>query len=165
MKKSTEFLTFFFLAFFVFSISSCGNQTKEVEEVVAEPAFDINTAKSGIMASNKKFMSFFETKDSVGLSELYTEDGKFMMTGAPSFVGRSNIKSIVSGIMNSGISRAELNTTDVWGSENLVTEEGTYKLYAGDNVADEGKYLVLWKKENGKWFFYRDIFNSDLAPQ
>jgi ketosteroid isomerase-like protein len=26
----------------------------------------------------------------------------------------------------------------------------------------KGKYIVLWKKENGKWKLHRDISNSDL---
>ena len=28
---------------------------------------------------------------------------------------------------------------------------------------DKGKYIVLWKMEDGKWKLHRDIFNSDNA--
>jgi ketosteroid isomerase-like protein len=27
---------------------------------------------------------------------------------------------------------------------------------------DKGKYIVLWKKEDGKWKLFRDCYNSDL---
>jgi ketosteroid isomerase-like protein len=88
-----------------------------------------------------------------------------MMNGSPAIVGRDNIRSVISGIMKSGISSVELGTVGVWGTENLVTEEGTLVLMAGDAVVDRGKYLVLWKKENGKWHLFRDIFNSDGPAQ
>jgi ketosteroid isomerase-like protein len=67
------------------------------------------------------------------------------------------------GFINAGIGAIELNTIEVWGDENFITEEGTFVLKAKDSTQlDKGKYLVLWKKENGKWRFHRDISNSDL---
>jgi len=47
------------------------------------------------------------------------------------------------------------NMPAVKGKENLTTLWGSF-INAG------GKYLVLWKKENGKWKLHRDISNSDL---
>jgi ketosteroid isomerase-like protein len=29
-------------------------------------------------------------------------------------------------------------------------------------IADKGKYIVVWKKEDGKWKLHRDLSNSDL---
>jgi len=29
-------------------------------------------------------------------------------------------------------------------------------------MLDKGKYIVIWKKVDGEWKYYRDIFNSDL---
>ena len=48
----------------------------------------------------------------------------------------------------------------------LISEkEGSVnKLFAGDAVADEGKYVVVWKRIGEHWRIYKDIFNSDL-PQ
>jgi hypothetical protein len=67
--------------------------------------------------------------------------------------------------LRAGIGSAKLNTTEVWGDENFVTEEGNFLLSAKDgSQIDKGKYLVLWKRVEGKLMFFRDIFNSDLPP-
>ena len=43
-------------------------------------------------------------------------------------------------------------------------EVGTYVLKGeGGAVADEGKYIVVWKKDGKAWKLYRDIFNSSRA--
>jgi ketosteroid isomerase-like protein len=40
---------------------------------------------------------------------------------------------------------------------------GLFEVSSKDgNQLDKGKYLVLWKKENGKWKLHRDISNIDL---
>ena len=164
MKKSTNFLVAVTLLF-VFSITSCDNKTEEVTETVAEPTFDLATAKAEIEAANQGFMTAFAAGDSVGLASLYTQDGKIMMNGSPAISGRSDIQSVMSAIINSGITGVDLRTIDVWGTENLITEEGELSLFAGDTEVDQGKYIVLWKKEGGKWYLFRDIFNSNMAAE
>jgi len=147
------------------SITSCSEKEEKTVEMVTEPAFDLATAKSEIEAANKEFMDFFAAKDSVGLANLYTQDAKFMMNGAPAITGRQNIQSTMSGFMQSDITSMELITIDVWGTEDMVVEEGEYLLHAGDTEADHGKYLVLWKKANGNWKLHRDIFNTNLPAE
>ena len=62
-----------------------------------------------------------------------------------------------------GIRNIKLNTEEVSGGETAVVETGSYELFADNNVSiDKGKFIVLWKKENGKWKMHRDIYNSDI---
>ena len=38
-------------------------------------------------------------------------------------------------------------------------------MFVGDKVsAEKGKFIVVWKEENGKWKMHRDIWNSDAPP-
>ena len=150
---------------FISSITSCNEKVEKTKEIIVEPTFNLTIAKAEIVDANKEFMSLFAASDSVGVSNLYTQDAKFMMNGTPAILGRKNIQSTLSGIMNSGVSSVNLITIDVWGTENLVTEEGELSLFVEDNEVDQGKYIVLWKKEDGKWKLFRDIFNSNLTPQ
>ena len=150
---------------FISSITSCNKKVEEAKETVVEPTFNLITAKAEIVEANKEFMKLFSAIDSTGLANLYTNDAKFMMNGAPAISGKENIQSTFSAIMNSGVSGAKLTTIDVWGTENLITEEGSLSLFVGDDEVDQGKYIVLWKKEDGKWKLFRDIFNSNLAPK
>lgn len=166
MKKSTNFWTLAAVTLlFVFSITSCNNSTEEAAETVTEPTFNLTTAKAEMVALSIEWMAFVAAGDSVGLANMYAQDAKFMMNGAPAISGRKNIQSAFSGIMKSGISRVDLIIIDVWGTENFLAEEGEVSFFVGDTEVDQGKYIVLWKKEEGKWKMFRDIFNSNLPAE
>ena len=166
MKKIVKFLVPLAMTFlFVYSITSCKETAKEMPETVIEPEYDLSAAKAEIEAANKEFMAFFAAGDSIGLANLYTQDAKFMNTGAPAVTGRKNIQSALSGIMKSGISSVNLITIDVWGMEDLITEEGEISLFVEEAEVYQGKYIVLWKKVDGKWKLFRDIFNSNLPAE
>jgi ketosteroid isomerase-like protein len=165
MKNSPKFAALVAVTIFVSSITSCNEKAKESTETAVESTFNLSTAKGEIEAVCKEFKTFIAAEDSIGLSNLYTQDAKFMMTGAPAISGRENIQSTFSGIIRSGISAADLRTIEVWGTEAFVTEEGEYSLFVGETEVDKGKYLVLWKKVDGKWKFFRDIFNSNLPTE
>jgi len=127
------------------------------------PAFDLTAAKQEIEAANRNFMEVLSKGDSVGLANCYTSDAKFMSPNAPAFVGRSNIQTAIAGFINAGITKAELKAVEVWGTADLLAEEGELTLATKDGVqVDKGKYIVLWKKEDGKWKLFRDCVNSDL---
>lgn len=148
-----------------FALVGCKEAPKEETETMEEPTFDLAMAKQEIIDANKVFMDRFNVADSVGVANLYAPDAKFMMNGAPAFVGREQIQSALSMIIKMGITRVDLTTVDVWGNEDYVTEEGQLKLYAGDQEVDQGKYVLLWKNIDGQWHLFRDCFNSDLQPQ
>jgi len=166
MKKIVKFLVPLAMTIlFISSLTSCKETAKEMPETVIEPEYNLSVAKAEIEAANKEFMAFFAVGDSIGLANLYTQDAKLMMNDAPAISGRKNIQSALSGIMKSGISSANLITIDVWGMENLITEEGELSLFADETVVYQGKYIVLWKKVDGKWKLFRDIFNSNLPAE
>jgi ketosteroid isomerase-like protein len=88
-----------------------------------------------------------------------------MSAGAPVVKGRANIQSALSGILESGVTGIKHRTEDVFGTEALLAEVGELTLFAGDEAIAEEKYIVLWKKEDGKWKLFRDIFNSNLPTE
>lgn len=146
-------------------LSSCNNgdtSKATTAEKVSKPTFDLTVAKKEIEAANRNFMDLFAKGDSVGLANLYTTDAKFMSAGAPAFVGRANIQSAMSHLINSGITRVDLRLEEVFGTEDMIAEEGEFTLYVGNKAVAEQKYIVLWKKVDGKWKLFRDIFNSNL---
>jgi ketosteroid isomerase-like protein len=150
-----------FTALVATSLVACESKTA----TETKPVFNAEAAKKEIAAANLAFETAISKMDSVGISNLYATDAKWMNPNAPSVEGRAAIVGSVGTIMREGIGSAKLNTTEVWGDENFVTEEGVYLLNAKDgSQIDKGKYLVLWKRVDGKLMFYRDIFNSDLPP-
>ena len=126
-------------------------------------AFDLESAKKEIAEANLAFETAVSKSDSIGLANLYTTDTKWMNPNAPAVEGRAALVSTISQSLKAGIGSAKLTTAEVWGDENYVTEEGNYKLFAKDGTEiDKGKYLILWKRVDGKLMFHRDIYNSDL---
>jgi ketosteroid isomerase-like protein len=156
MKKTTLGLT---LLITTAVVMSCSQKTEE-----AKSSFDLVTAKAEIEQANKEFMAFYDAGDTMGVANSYTVDGKVMNAGAPSVGGKNNIASLFAGMIKSGITKADLKLENVYGSEDLLVEEGVAFLYASDKVVAEEKYIVVWKKEDGKWKLFRDIFNSNLPP-
>jgi uncharacterized protein (TIGR02246 family) len=131
----------------------------------AETRFDLANAKTEIEEANKAFMALVAAGDSVGLANSYTTDAKFMSAGAPAVVGRDNIQTAMSDIVKSGITAVDLRLQNVYGTKDLLAEEGELTLFAGDKAVAEEKYIVLWKKEEGRWKLFRDIFNSNLPAE
>jgi ketosteroid isomerase-like protein len=158
----------------IFSITSlfiaCNSNTAEsgtntVTEKEMKP-FDLAAAKTAIDASNAEFGNLVSKVDSVGLAALYTSDGKFMAPNMPAFSGKANIQSAFSGMFaETGPIDLKLTSNEVSGNEEMVSEVGSYSMTdkKGKEI-DKGKYIVLWKMEDGKWKIHRDVFNSDMPP-
>ena len=144
----------------VFGFQSGNEKPKEKEQTL--PVFNLTTAKAEIKEANKNFMALVAAGDSIGLANAYTIDAKFMSPGTPSVVGRTNIQTAMSNMILSGITGVDLKLENIYGTENLIAEEGELTLFAGDAAVAVEKYIVLWKKEDGKWKLFRDIYNSNL---
>jgi ketosteroid isomerase-like protein len=125
--------------------------------------FNIDSAKKEIEIANREFIELFNKSDSVGLANMFTEDGKSMEPNEPAFNGRARIQTHYSIVMNAGANTLGLVTTGLWGDENMLAEEGEFTFTdKNGKLLDKGKYIVLWKKETGKWKLFRDCYNSDL---
>jgi ketosteroid isomerase-like protein len=145
---------------------ACGDKTASSTTEEIKPTFDLAGARKVIDSTNAVFGSMVSKGDSVGLASLYTSDAKFMMPNSPTASGRGAIQSAFAGLFAAiGTPGLTLTANDVWGTEELLTEVGSYTMTdkTGKEI-DKGKYIDLWKMEDGKWKLHRDIFNSDLPP-
>ena len=75
--------------------------------------------------------------------------------------GTTAIQRFWQGVMDMGVKEAVLETLDVEGYGETAHEVGRYILKtASGQVADAGKYLVIWKQESGAWKLHRDIWTT-----
>ena len=158
----------------IFSITSlfiaCNSNTAESGTNTSTEkemkSFDLAAAKKAIDSTNAVFGSMVSKGDSVGLASLYTSDGKFMAEHMPTASGRSAIQSAFAGMFAAmGTPGLTLTSNEVSGNEEMLSEVGSYSMTdkSGKEI-DKGKYIVLWKMEDGKWKLHRDVFNSDNPP-
>lgn len=84
---------------------------------------------------------------------------------APEICTKDGVGKFYSAIKQLGIQGLLLSTSDVFVGNHFMTETATYDLQVANNQSvDKGKYIVVWKQDNGTWKMNRDIFNSDMPP-
>lgn len=157
MKQS--FVCFLVIAITITLFSSCANEAAKTETAV----FSLDSAKAAIAASNKNFGESWATGDSTKFADCYTSDGVMSPPNMPVMAGTAAITAFFNEGYKWGIRNIALNSNEVFGSNDCVVETGTYELFMENNIsADKGKFIVMWKEENGKWKMFRDVWNSDL---
>jgi ketosteroid isomerase-like protein len=140
------------------TVASCIAQTKNSQFL-----FDSTKAIKEIEQRNEIFLNALRTGDSIALGNFYTADAKIFNTGSPTTDGRDAIVKFYGRSIRAGINNCAIITTGVWGSDNnLVVEEGTIDfLLSNGKTAAKGRYLLVWKRENGVLRIFRDSFSSD----
>ncbi|WP_205512007.1 YybH family protein [Longitalea arenae] len=125
-------------------------------------AFDLSKARAAIENDNAKFMEEARRGDSNALAAHYASDGWLMFNNAEPFKGKDIVSAWGSAI-RMGMKDLKITTQDVVGSAEVLAETGTYEMIGANNkTIDKGKYVVVWKPENGTWKIYRDIGNSSM---
>ncbi len=119
-----------------------------------------------IKEANTKMMEAFAAGDTTTLFDFYTTDAKLFPANNEILDGKEAIGKFWNVTRQMGIVKILFETTTAQKFGNLAIEEGKYSLFVpNDMMVDQGKYIVTWKKENGKWKVYRDIWNnSSPAP-
>ena len=114
---------------------------------------------AAIQQANDKWGKFFSDNDAAGVASLYTADARLLPPNHPVVTGKENIKAFWESLMQEGI-RADVTTITALANGSTAVEEGMVKIYAGDAMVDEVKYIVIWKKVKGEWMIHQDIWNS-----
>lgn len=103
------------------------------------------------------------------VDSFYAENAVVFAPNAPPLRGREAIRQLWTGFVNSGAFDLKLTPDSITQSCDMATEVGSYDLTvtpktAGPIVHDNGKYIVAWRKTNGKWQAVADMFNSNNPP-
>jgi len=114
-------------------------------------------------SNTKKFLEAALKGDSATVVGIYHTDARVfppnMPTGDKSVMG-----SLVAGLPKAGVKTFTANTADVSGNADQLVETGTYEVGNGSKIFEKGKYMHIWKMENGEWKLWRDMWNSENPP-
>lgn len=122
--------------------------------------------KEAIQQRNKVFMETYKRGDASGMAELYTENGEVLPPNAETAKGKEAVKSFWQALMDMGIASVKLEVREVEQHGDTAIELSNATLSgANDQVLDQAKYIVVWKRRNGDWLLHWDIFNSNLPAQ
>ncbi len=119
-----------------------------------------------IMAANGRFMDAFGRGDTEGLASLYTDEGQVLSTGNDFITGKAGIQGFWQALVEMGIKSAKLETLELNEYTDTAVEVVRCTLGGEDGqVLDQGKYIVIWRREDGQWKLHRDIFNTSMPAQ
>jgi ketosteroid isomerase-like protein len=113
--------------------------------------------RSQIASANQNFMDAFSRSDAAGVAALYTDDTKLLPPELPMMSGKQAVQTFWQGAMDMGIKAAKLETLEIGRFTLTIQPEG------GVNTTLTGKYVVVWKNQDGNWKLHIDIWNTD-AP-
>ncbi len=135
--------------------------------LVHAQAADESTVENQIRQVNKEWQTAFGTKDAKAIAQFYMENGVLLAPGAPMAQGREAIADAWKSFVELKSFHLQFAPTKIEAasSGDLAYEIGTYSLAYQDEdneqVHDNGKYVVVWKKADGNWKAAADIFNTD----
>jgi ketosteroid isomerase-like protein len=145
-------MRFIIILFVLIYISGCEQKSKE-KELNSEP--DLSALEKEIEFRLREYESHLQNGDSIALGNMYMEDAEII----PSTIGRNNITKVFGNMIRDSITGSSFKTTKLWGNDQLLVEDGTGTWsHANGTVVGRGRYLLVWKKVDGKWKILRDTW-------
>jgi uncharacterized protein (TIGR02246 family) len=101
-------------------------------------------------------------KDAAALAQMYHSQAHMLGGNMPIAIGREAIQKAWQGFFDANFADLKLTTESVERHGDILVELGRYSATVGGKP-DNGKYVVLYKKEGSAWKLWVDSFSSD-AP-
>ena len=131
-------------------------------------AGDAAAEVAAIHAVDQSWLKGYNGGDADAVAGLYDEKAVLLPPGAPAQHGRMAIHAFfatdIAATKKAGMMFHLGPNPDGGANGDMGWASGTYTVTdASGKVVDSGKYLSVSKKENGKWLYVRDTWNSDGA--
>lgn len=123
--------------------------------------------KRRILVLDKAWKSAASDYNLDGMMAIYSEDAREILPGMPVLQGIKDIREFYRGLIkNNPRFSNEFDAQEIIISESgdLAVIRGNFKFMADKELPDEiqtGKYVGVWKNEDGDWRLKINISNSD----
>lgn len=118
--------------------------------------------RSEITRMDQAWQTAYNAKDAAGLAALYADDGQVMAPAHETASGRAAIQAYFADDLKAG-AKNQLTTKEVLDGGDYAIAIGSYVATGPDGKhLDHGSYATTYKKVNGAWKIYRDIWNSSM---
>ncbi len=119
-----------------------------------------------IATVNQEFEAALGRSDAAGVAALYTQDGQLLPPKHEIVSSTQAIRAFWQGAIDRGVKGVALETTELDEHGDTAIEVGHYALSGTDGqLIDKGKFMVIWKNEDGQWKLHRDMWNSISAAK
>ncbi len=124
-------------------------------------------AKSDLDVINENIKAFsqaYMNSDAEALANMYTEDGKIFPNNRLIMSGKTDLKNYWTVPEDVKILYHKVTPSEIHIENDTAYDYGYYegKTLTKDKkeVSWKGKYIIVWKKVNGNWKIYLDIWNN-----
>lgn len=134
---------------------------QELRYASQESAVD-EDIRSEIEEADRRFGEAIARGDAEGAArEVYTEDAIILPPGADIVRGRDEIVAFWrDAARDLNLERADLSTVELRQAGDFVHQIGRAFLVLGGQEV-QGKYTMLWKREDGRWKWHVDCWNTN----
>jgi uncharacterized protein (TIGR02246 family) len=158
MRRKLSLSAFIGMAVFIFS--ACSSAKEEAKPV------DMEKLKVEIQAMEDAFAAGEKAKDAAAVAAYYSDDAISYSRNKVPTVGKAAIKeSIAKGIAEDTTGLINVyKVVDLFAEGNTVVEIGSWTTtYSDGKPKDNGHYMSLFQKRDGKYVCVRDM-NASVNP-
>ena len=106
----------------------------------------------------------YAANDAAGIAALYTEDAQLLPPDLEIVSGRAAIQEFFGRTNPPGSAAIEIATVEAHVFGDYAHRQGSFLLKGPDGATvTAGKFLELWRKVDGQWLIYRDMWSAN-AP-
>ena len=124
------------------------------------------SVRTAIEANTKQFIEAFNKGDATAVANMYAMNARLLPPNSEMIEGRANIQKFWQGASAAGMKLTALDIVDLDVQGNTAIEVGRYTATmpgaGGAMTTDNGKYVVVWKREGRNWKLVIDVFNTNL---
>ncbi|MDX2190895.1 MAG: SgcJ/EcaC family oxidoreductase [Bacteroidota bacterium] len=146
-------------------LASCQNETKNQSTNSTPNNMEQSNEKSAIEKLLFSYRNALNASDVNKVLPLYTKDGVFMPSNAPSAIGQEQIKGSYEFVFKTIQLNIEFFIDEIVVNGDYAfartTSKGTTLIHAnGQTVPEENRELFVLQKTNGQWKISRYMFNK-----
>lgn len=147
------------------TLVSCQNKMKNNSTKLNQITMNNQIEKSAIEKLLFSYRDALNTSDVNKVLPLYTNDGIFMPSNAPSAIGQEQIKGSYEFVFKTIQLNIEFYIDEIIVHGDFAfartTSKGTTLIHAnGQTVPEENRELFVFQKTNGQWKIARYMFNK-----
>lgn len=146
-------------------LASCQNETKNQSNNSTQKTMEQSTEKLAIEKLLFSYRDALNSSDVNKVLPLYTNDGVFMPSNAPSAIGQEQVKVSYEFVFSQIQLNIEFYIDEIVVNGNYAfartTSKGKTLIRAnGETVPEENRELFVLQKTNGQWKISRYMFNK-----
>jgi uncharacterized protein (TIGR02246 family) len=112
----------------------------------------------------KEWEAARNARDWDAMAAAYTEDAKVLPPDAPVVEGRAAIRTFFRNLFESRPEAADFDEREIVVLGRFTWRQGIYSVALPDGTVEYGKFVQLWKLENGDWKLHRSMWSPNGPP-